>query len=241
MDSMLYLDTARLGKMTPRAQALHSDFSSFAGEVGASIHFTDFLWHGQNACPQTLADRFPAFSDWDGVAGLKRSLCNLVTLPKRTKALLAGRSAQLMKLSAMLLCRPCRNILVTDLGWPPYHAILNSECQRTNRRLTIVDLRRDLLLGRCNEDEVVERIHTKCLQHQCDGLFLTAVDHLGVQLPVQKIVRAIERSVEVQFVVVDGAQDFCHVGSDLRDDCADLYLAGAHKWLGSFHPLGLAF
>jgi hypothetical protein len=42
-------------------------------------------------------------------------------------------------------------------------------------------------------------------------------------------------------VVVDGAQDFCHVGADLQGDCADLYLSGTHKWLGSYHPLGLAF
>jgi selenocysteine lyase/cysteine desulfurase len=60
-------------------------------------------------------------------------------------------------------------------------------------------------------------------------------------VPVQKIVFEIERSAEVRFVVVDGAQDFCHVGSDLSGDCADLYLAGSHKWLGGYNPLGLAF
>jgi len=41
--------------------------------------------------------------------------------------------------------------------------------------------------------------------------------------------------------VIDGAQDFCHVQTDLRDDCCDLYLAGCHKWLGAYQPLGLAF
>jgi len=40
---------------------------------------------------------------------------------------------------------------------------------------------------------------------------------------------------------VDGSQEFCHVSSDLRHEYCDLYLAGCHKWLQAYHPMGLAF
>ncbi len=241
MVASIYLDTARLGKMTPGAQDVHHDFSRLAGEVGASIQLTDFLWQGHESVSQALLDRFPSLEAWKGVAQLKKALCSLTTLPNRSRALIAGRSAQLMKLAATLLYRPCRNVLVTDLGWPPYHAILENERRRTNRRLTLVQVGRDSLAGNLDHQEAAERIRTAYIEHQCDGLFLTAVSHLGVRLPIQEIVRTIEQTAELRFVVVDGAQDFCHVGADLQGDCADLYLAGPHKWLGSFHPLGLAF
>ena len=241
MVSPLYLDTARLGKMTPGAQNVHHDFSRFAGEVGASILFNEFLWNGLEACPRGLAERFPALAAWKGVARLKQALCGLTTLPSRSEALLAGRSTQLMKLAATLLCRPCRHLLVTDIGWPPYHAVLDRECRRTNRQMTSVQLCRDLLAGNLDEQAVAKKICAAYSQNRCDGLFLTAVSHLGIRLPIQTIVERIERETELRFVVVDGAQDYCHVDSDLQQDCADLYLAGAHKWLGSFHPLGLAF
>ncbi len=42
-------------------------------------------------------------------------------------------------------------------------------------------------------------------------------------------------------VVVDGAQEFCHVQPTPAVSHCDLYLAGSHKWLGGYHPLGFAF
>ena len=76
---------------------------------------------------------------------------------------------------------------------------------------------------------------------RCDGLFLTAVSNLGVRFPVSRIVRRLETSCEVRFVVVDGAQDFCHASADLRDEYCDFYLAGCHKWLRAYYLLGLGF
>jgi hypothetical protein len=184
----LYLDTARLGKMSPGAQDLHIDFSRFAGEVGASLLFSDFLWQGLESCPSELAARYPALQAWRGVSQLKKSLQRLTSLPVPSQVLLAGRSAQLMKLAATLLCRPCRNVLVTDLGWPTYHAILAGECRRTHRRMTCVSLGAELLSGNLTEREVTEKIRHAFVEHHCDGLFLTGVSHLGIRLPVQRIV-----------------------------------------------------
>jgi selenocysteine lyase/cysteine desulfurase len=89
------------------------------------------------------------------------------------------------------------------------------------------------------EDELVERIRSEFTRNGCDGLFLTAVSSDGIRLPVERIVRSLEARCRVKFVGVDGAQDFCHAGADLR--CCDLYLAGSHKWLGAYHPLGIGF
>ena len=53
--------------------------------------------------------------------------------------------------------------------------------------------------------------------------------------------RALEGIGPLRVVVIDGAQDFCHVSADLSHEYCDLYLAGCHKWLQGFHPMGLGF
>ena len=58
---------------------------------------------------------------------------------------------------------------------------------------------------------------------------------------MEQLVRSLEEAREPRFVVIDGAQEFCHVSADLRNDFCDLYLAGCHKWLQAYHPMGLAF
>jgi hypothetical protein len=239
--SLLYLDTARLGRMSLSAQRASRDFIGLLGELGASRNLDRILQHGLEACPSATRSRFPGLSEWKGVAALKEAVCGLVKLEPGLPALLAGRSAELMKFAAALLIRRCRNVMVVDLGWPGYHRVLSAECDRTHRRLTTVSLCAELLRGAIDENEVIRRIQAEFIKHECDGLLLPAVSHLGVRLPVQAIHREIEKHHEVRFVVVDGAQDFCHVTSDLRNDCCDLYLTGCHKWLGASQPMGLAF
>jgi hypothetical protein len=237
----MYLDTARLGRMCPAAQRASQDFASLAGEVGAAIQLDRFLQHGISACQASTPARYPGLADWHGLADFKKRLARLAKLESDLPVLLASRSSQLMKFAATLLCRPCENVLVTDLGWPGYHRILEAECLRTNRRFTVVPLRDDLLRGAMDEDAVVDLLRAEYVEHGCDGLFLTAVSNLGLRLPVQRIYEAIKLVRRVRFVVVDGAQDFRHISSDLSDDCCDLYLAGCHKWLCAYYPLALAF
>lgn len=238
MKPWLYLDTARLGQMSPAAQRAQQDFACFAGEVGGAIQFEDLLRHGFGECGSALQRRFPGLSSWQGIAHLKHDVRRLAGLKKDLPVLLAARSAELMKFAAVLLCRPCRNVLVTDLGWPPYHRILEAECRRTQRRVTTVALANDLFSGRMNAEEVVERVCLEFKKAGCDGLFLTAVNNHGARVPVESIANALRS--RCRFVVVDAAQDFCHVGVDARPGCCDLYLAGCHKWLGGYHPLGVA-
>lgn len=239
MNRLLYLDTARLGQMSPTAQRAQADFARYAGEVGAAISLDEFLQQGASATSPEFLDRYPGLASWQGVATLKHSLRRLAGLEDQLPMLLAARSAQLMKLAAILLCRSCRNILISDLGWPPYHQLLQSECRRTSRRLTRLELAADILQKRLCAQEVAKRVASEFIRFGCDGLFLTAVGNRGIRLPISEIVNTLRD--RCRFVVIDGAQDFCHVGRDVVPESCDLYLAGCHKWLAGFHPLGIAF
>lgn len=225
--------------MTPRARLAHQAFAALAAEEGGSAYFGRFLQSGLQALPNWHRERFLGLTDWTGVESLKASLQRLAFCRSGLPVLLANRSAQLLKLAARTLFHPCRNVLTTDLDWPGYRDILLDECRRANRTLTVVPLRHAINIDGVGADEVVERVRGEYARHGCDGLFLTALSSDGVRLPVDKIVTTLEASHHVRFVVLDGAQDFCHAGANLRH--CDLYLTGAHKWLGACLPLGIGF
>jgi hypothetical protein len=227
--------------MSSGAQEAHRHFASLVGEEGGSLYFEQFLRSGCDAWPEPLRRRYAGLSAWKGVAGLKHSLRTLAGVHPDLPLLLAGRSAQLMKLAARLLFHPCENVLVADTGWPAYHAILERECRDRGRTITQVSLRDAILREQAAEDEVIALLRSAFRENHCDGLFLAAVSNEGVRLPVEQIVRTVRSCGQLRFVVVDGAQDFCHVYPDLRHECCDLYLAGAHKWLGAYYPLALGF
>jgi len=237
----LYLDTARLGRMSGRAQQAHLDFARMAGEEGASLFFERFLQEGSACWPASTRSRFPGLTCWQGIGPLKQSLRKLAGSSPTLPVLMVNRSAQLMRFAARLLFHPCRNVLVTDLGWPPYQEILESEGHRAGRLITPLAILALVCDRQATEDDVIEAVRDRFLQAGCDGLFLTAVSHLGFRLPVERLVRALESVRELRFVVVDGAQDFCHASADLSNEYCDLYLASSHKWLQGFHPMGLGF
>jgi len=232
----LYLDTARLGRMSRRAQHAHVDLSRLAGEEAGSVFFERFLVEGSRDWCSTLRCRYPGLECWQGVAPLKEGLRALAGSTPTLPVLMVNRLSQLMRFAARLLFHPCRNVLVTDLGWPPYHEILDSEARRAGRAVTTARLKTWILEGK-----VIDVIRRRFLEADCDGLFLTSVSHLGIRLPVERLVRALEDIRKVRLVVVDGAQHFCHVAADLSNEYCDLYLAGSHKWLQGFHPMGLGF
>jgi hypothetical protein len=75
----------------------------------------------------------------------------------------------------------------------------------------------------------------------CEGLFLSSLTYQGLRLPVREIARALAASPRPSFVVVDGAQGFCHAPAELGSGYCDLFLAGTHKWLRAYHPMGVGF
>jgi selenocysteine lyase/cysteine desulfurase len=238
VSDVLYLDTARLGRMTPQARLADHAFADWAAEEGGSVYFERFLRSGIHDLPADIARRHARLSGWHGIDHLKQTLRTVAGAPAGFPVLLANRSAQLMKLAARVLFHPCRNVLTTDLDWPGYRDILEAECRRAGRRLTTIPVRDAAVRGQLTEPELLERVQKTFGAYGCDGLFLTAVSHDGIRLPISHIVESLDPD-RVMFSVVDGAQDFCHARSDFR--ACDLFLASAHKWLGAYHPLGLGF
>lgn len=239
MPELLYLDTARLGQMSPRARRASVDFARFASEYGCSLYLSDFLQSGFNSWPTDLQNKYPGLEDWGGVVSLKRRLQQLAQADSRSNVMVAARSAALMAFAARLLFGPCRNVLITDLTWKPYDQILRRVHPMRDRQVTKIALRRWLFRQRPSTEEIVEHFATEFRDQDCDGLFLPLVDCFGVHLPVSQIVDRIRAENELRFVVVDGAQAINHVPLGFAADYCDFLLAGCHKWLRSFSPMGV--
>ena len=77
MHDRLYLDTARLGRMSPRAQRAQFDFVRLAGEEGCTLYWERFLRDGFRAWPRRIQQRYAELSDWRGIHELKHSLATL--------------------------------------------------------------------------------------------------------------------------------------------------------------------
>jgi hypothetical protein len=238
---LLYLDTARLGRMTPAARRAEHALVALAGTEGTSAYFDRLLRHGLKGSPFAAQRRYEGLGHWAGVGELKQSLRTLAGHRPDLPVLVAHRSAQLMKLAARALFYSCRNVLTVDLGWPGYQSALQSEAVRVNRCVTAVEMRAEVLSGRYDEAELIERVCLAFAREGCDGLFLPAVSNWGVRLPVDVIVRRLKAIHRVWFVAVDGAQEFCHLPGRLEAEYCDLYLTGCSKWLGAHHPMGVAF
>lgn len=238
MPDLLYLDTARLGRMSPSAQLSQIEFVRMSGEFGGSLYFERFLEHGSNELPFGPGE---ILSRWRGIDGLRADLRRLTNAAPDSRVLLANRSQELMRLASQLMFGPCRNVLVTDLTWPAYLQTLHQYSGPPTNRITRVNLRELILSERISKEEVVQRVAEAFHTNGCDGLFLPAVDNLGVLFPARECVKAISSTGELRFVVVDGAQTLGHVPVDLSENWCDLFLAGCHKWLRAQQPLGLGY
>ncbi|MCI0539564.1 MAG: aminotransferase class V-fold PLP-dependent enzyme, partial [Verrucomicrobiales bacterium] len=239
--SLLYLDTARLGPMSPSAQRAQLDFVRLAAEVPSSLYFEEFLRDGYEAWPSSHQARFPGLATWTAVRGLKDSLRTLAGAPDNWNVLLTSRSLSLVRLAARRMFHVCRNVLTTDLSWPSYQQAIERHVQRYGARVTVFPLRDQILYQHWTVSDVVSHLSTAFAANGCDGLFLPAVDHLGVRLPIREIVRQIKRRRELRFSIIDAAQAFCQVPIAECFDCADFVVAGSHKWMGAYLPTGIGF
>lgn len=241
MPTPLYLDSARLGPMSPLAQRLLSDFGRLTAEDPASPYIEDFLRRGFGTLPEEYRVRFGDLAAWTGLADLKASLRRFVGASDDSRVLIAGRSRSLMRLAARCLFQQCRNVLTTDLSWPAYQTILEDEAHRTGHGVTQVRVRQRLFRQETCLDNLAAELDTAARHYRCDGLFLPVVDNLGIRLPVADIVAAIRQRTDLKFIVLDAAQAIGHVPLSSDLECSDFVIAGTHKWLGGYLPLGLAF
>jgi hypothetical protein len=235
------LDTARLGQMSPAARDAQLDFVRLAAEEPSSLYVEQFLRDGFAAWPARYRRRFAGLRIWNGVAGLKKSVRNLAGAANDCTVLLASRSLSLVKFAASCLFRTCRRVLTTDLSWPTYQHVLNQRAARAGKAVSTIALRDRIFNDGWSAQAVAEALASAFAREECDGLFLPAVDHLGIRVPVREIVDRIGREREIRFCVVDAAQAFCHVPIDDCLDCADFVVAGSHKWMRAYLPTGIGF
>ena len=207
MARLLYLDTARLGPISPTALRLHTEFVRLAAEQPASLYCEDFIRHGAEATPE-LVHQFPDLALWQGLAEFKRTAATKL-IGQHCETYLASRSANMMELAACMLKERCRRILVTDLIWPPYLRILRGACRNSATDIHVVPLRRQVYEDQMSCDALLQIVADNFRRHHCDGLFLTAIDHCGARFPVAALSR--ELGSEVLCSVVDASQAFGHV------------------------------
>jgi hypothetical protein len=237
----LYLDTARLGQMSPRACRASVDFSRFAAEYGGDLYLMKLLTDGHSSWPHWLQDQFSGLEDWQGISQLKEHLRQLAQAPPEAEIAIASRSSSLMQLGARLISEPCRNVLVTDLSWPGYQAILMRDRGTQAFQTTLVPIREKILREGISATDVVKLLVDEYRLNRCDGLFLPLIDNLGVRLPIRRIVRAIESTAELRFVLVDGAQALGQIPLELDECYCDLLIASCQKWLRAYSPLGVGY
>jgi hypothetical protein len=210
------------------------------GEEPSSARFDEFLEVGLDALPEVMRARFADLADWQGIASLKHSLRLRVAAPPSAPVLLASRTSQLMRLAARLLFRRARRVLLTDLEWPGYRSILEEERSRRGGEIRFLPVKASVLAG-LSREKIVRKILAHFREWQCDGLFLSSVSFEGFALPYREVAKDLGRAANRPFVVVDGSQAFCHAAENLFEGACDLYLAGCHKWLRAYHPMGVAF
>jgi hypothetical protein len=80
-----------------------------------------------------------------------------------------------MRLAARLLFLRSKRVLVTDLEWPAYRAILANEGARTGRELRQLSLRKAVFEERLSSERVAQMLSRFFVEHGCDGLFLSSV------------------------------------------------------------------
>jgi hypothetical protein len=212
----------------------------FAGTEGLSHRFDALLAHGWDVLPAAARQEYRGLADWKGIADLQRALRELAGTHPDSPCLLAGRSSQLMRLAARLLFMRCRRVLVSDLEWPDFLCALEKERARAAGAIETLPLRAAVFRDRLSASALCSRIADHYCARACDGVFMSAVSFQGGRLPVAEACAALEGVRPPRFVVIDGSQAFCHTPGPAAGSF-DLLLAGCHKWLGAFNPLGVGF
>lgn len=199
-----------------------------------------FLRDGSSAWPKVLLDEYPAFQSWEGVESFQGKLAEHFGIASAQDVFLANRSAQLVRMAARLMFRTCRNVLTSDLNWPHWQAIITDEAARSGQRVTLAFARDSVFNVRLTATELNNRLETAFFANDCDGLFLPAVNNLGVRLPLSRLLSNLQSSGKLRFSMIDAAQSFCHLPQPSPATLADVTIAGCHKWLCGSLPLGFA-
>lgn len=239
MSTMLYLDTARLGQMSPTALKTHCDFVRLMAEDPSSLYTEQFLFDGATSTPD-IARRFPELARWRGIEGLKQQLRHAfaANTDSSTDVLLASRTTSLMQLSIRsLLNNGRRHLLLTDLTWPPYRKWIQRFANRNEIKLSMLPLRESIWQHGFPADDVATVILDHMRRTQADSLFLPAVTHTGICLPLPIILK----STSNVHTIIDASQAYGHINTSDWSHLAGFTFGGCHKWVRAYLPLGVAF
>ena len=239
MPPLLYLDTARLGQVSPSAKRALISALEFNQALGASAYFDELFFAGANSVK--IANDFEGLAFWPGVEAFSSDIKKTLFASDSGETVFASRTSSLMHIAAKLLFSRCSKILVTDLNWQPFNEILSNAPNNSCCEIFTVDIKNSIFDDGATIDEIVELIATKFEVKQCNGIFLPAVCNLGVALPVVKIMDAIRKRAEIRFSVVDAAQAINHVSLRGVGESVDFTFGGTHKWLRSFEPMALGY
>ncbi len=235
-----YLDSARLGLMTPTARDRHRDLVEFAGKNAASAEMDRLIFQGGAHWPVDLQAEFPQLASFPGVHQLRDKLKLQLGCEQWQSILFGSSSDSHIRIAALLLFGPCERVLTTDLSWPVYRKVLQDFAKRFGRELVVLPIRKFIENDRPTINDVSLYVANKFVQHGCDGLFLTALSHDGVCFPAASVTESIREKSELFFSVIDGAQEYAQVEHGASVIASDLYLTSSHKWLGGYFPLSLA-
>lgn len=239
MSAMLYLDTARLGQMSPTALKTHCDFVRLMAEDPSSLYTEQFLFDGANATP-SIAQRFPELARWLGIEGFQNELRAAFAgrTDTNTEILLSSRTTNLMKLGVESLAGRKR-LLITDLTWPPYRKWILKYAVRSGLAVTMLRLRKSVWQGMTAVD-LTQIVLSALRRSGSDGLFLPAVTHTGIRLPLQNILRETATDAGVR-TIIDASQAYGHVDTNEWSHLADFVFGGCHKWVRAYLPISVGF
>jgi len=221
MNTELYLDTARLGRMCRGARTAEQHFSRLVSQLPSPLYFGRFLTCGFDALSYCDRRRHPGLRCWTGVTQFKREFDRFVSQPP-SPTVLFSTSRSLIRFAAECLFDSTSSILTTDLAWPPYLELLQNVASQRNATLHVVRLKRMVFNSSANVDAVVQAFVQTYRAHDCDGLFLSDINYLGVRIPVRQIIHGLA-PYRRPFVVVDGAQALGQRPVNIQGLECDLY------------------
>lgn len=235
MDDVLYLDTARVGQMTPAVGRMLNGIVDLNHAIGSSLYFSDFLFGGYEALPTRYQSEF--VRPWQGIDALKKSFSEFAIGDPESDVVFASRSANLISLATKMMSLRCRKVMVTDLNWPFYDQILAAGLDSNDSKIQRVFIEDLIYSEKCSADDLADYLIEQFNVRDCDGLLLPAISNRGVKLPIATILQRL--APRIRFSVIDAAQAFNHVDFSEAFRQADVVVGGSQKWLGAYEPLSI--
>ena len=90
-------------------------------------------------------------------------------------------------------------------------------------------------------DDVATVILDHARRIQADSLFLPAVTHTGIRLPLPMILKSTSSELSNLHTIIDASQAYGHINTSDWTHLADFTFGGCHKWVRAYLPLGVGF